>query len=359
MRNVSRIKPALGLALGLLILGSTSCGIVVQLPESGTSTTEDEGSGGGGVGNPCPTNFVRVPGSATAGLVSQDFCVARYEMKAVVISSGALVPNGENGGASLDPLGHRPESRPDGTPWTRNNLAQTIAECQSMGTGYHLSTAAEWQTMAVNASLVAANWTGGAVGSGQLYTGHSDGAVAGAGTCGDGNPFNYANSSLTACDGSDSYVGTGNNSGQAAGSGGEQRRTFALSNGSVVWDIAGNVREFVDVDGAGGSLTYTGPGVSAYYEAMSVEATSTFDGTYGGPNLGTVLFQPPNAGWGGAQGAGRFYINAGARSGKMLTRGANFSAGNYPGLFSGDMDGNVTDTPGTGGFRCVAPVGSY
>ncbi len=71
-----------------------------------------------------------------------------------------------------------PESRPTGTPWVNLNRAQSLAECQSLGTGYSLISNAQWQTIAQNVELVPSNWTSGIVGSELMYEGHSDNVPA-------------------------------------------------------------------------------------------------------------------------------------------------------------------------------------
>ena len=87
-------------------------------------------------------------------------------------------------------------------------------------------------TLARNVELIGSNWSSGTAGTGVLARGHSD-----------NNP-----SSAQAASADDllGYTNTGNNSGQAGNSGWEQRRTHTLSNGEVIWDLAGNVWEWVD-----------------------------------------------------------------------------------------------------------------
>ena len=125
-----------------------------------------------------------------------------------------------------------------GTPWTSIQAAAAQSACEELqGTGdfaqgtFSLVSNPEWMTIARDIEGTPANWSGGAVGSGHVPQGHSDGA-----------PSNV----LAAADPDDPYDGTGNNAGQAAGSGWEQRRTHVLTGGGVVWDLAGNVAEWVD-----------------------------------------------------------------------------------------------------------------
>jgi len=151
----------------------------------------------------CPFNFIVVPGSSTYG--TSDFCVMKYGAK----QFSATVPI----------------SQAAGLPWT--SISQTNSASYSSNvvgcTGCHLITEAEYLTIVQNVLKVGSNWSTGTVGSGYIYYGHSD-----------NNPTN-----AIAADTSDSngYANTSNTSGN-------QRRTLTLSNGEVIWDLAGNVWEW-------------------------------------------------------------------------------------------------------------------
>jgi hypothetical protein len=92
-------------------------------------------------------------------------------------------------------------------------------------------------TIAHEIEMTATNWSSGVVGTGMLNRGHSDVSP---------------DSAIAVINANDPYIGTGNNSGQAAGSGWEQKRTHTLSNGQVIWDFSGNISEWVDWSMAGG-----------------------------------------------------------------------------------------------------------
>jgi hypothetical protein len=145
----------------------------------------------------CPSNYAAVPANPSLG-VTNGFCVAQFEMKNV---------------ASVA------TSQAAGGPWVSVNQTNAKTACTSLGTGYDLISNPEWLTIAYEIEKTASNWSSGVVGTGMLNRGHSDSSP---------------NSALAVTDTNDPYTETGNNSGQAAGSGWEQKRTHTLSNGQVV-----------------------------------------------------------------------------------------------------------------------------
>ncbi|WP_415063957.1 Ig-like domain-containing protein [Bdellovibrio sp.] len=163
--------------------------------------------------DPCPTNYILVP--ALAGYTTQDFCVAKYEMKDIggVATSQAAFPPWEN-----IPRGSLPTTV--GGAWKA---------CRDLGANYDLISNAQWQTIARNIEMVPSNWSSGIVGTGSLNRGHSDGAPAfpRAADVDDNNAC--ANTDQTCS----STVWD------------SQRRTHKLSNGKVIWDFAGNAWEWV------------------------------------------------------------------------------------------------------------------
>lgn len=160
----------------------------------------------------CPSGFVVVEGDSDFG--TRDFCVMKHEAKMV---SGDITATYAN------------------TPKVSISYYDAKKECSSMGAGYDLMDNDEWMTVAAQAALISSNWSGGAVGSGNLYRGHSD-----------GDP------SYACAANSDDYLAfvEGNCTGanQAAEDDPDtQRRTLSLVNDEVIWDIAGNVLEWVDL----------------------------------------------------------------------------------------------------------------
>lgn len=299
----------------------------------------------------CPENYVTIAPNSALGTVA--FCASKYEMK-LSLNDGTPVFDGTNGNSPVNPLLYKPDSRPNGVPWVRVSHSTAFSECQSLGAGYHQITAKEHQAIAREIELQPDNWSGGAVGSGALYRGHSDDAIS-ATAVADG----YATSGsklLGAGDDANAYAGTGQTAAGPMGSGGEQRRTMVLSNGEVIWDIAGNAREKVDADGLGGTISYTGPATTRNLESGDAEFISMVDTltSSNGATFDLSIFSPATSGLSHATHfVGKYHVNGGVRTGLTITRGGNFSAGNNPGLFAGDVDGMDTSSSTSGGFRCA------
>jgi formylglycine-generating enzyme required for sulfatase activity len=176
--------------------------------------------------NLCPSNYISVPHNTLLGTTA-DFCVAKYEMKCVGTSCPSVTP-GANAVAT---------STASDTPWVSISQTDSRTACTNLNaingvtSKYALISNSEWMTVAQNVELVNANWSSGTAGTGVLARGHNDNSPA---------------SALAAAADNDPYSGTGNNSGQAANSGWEQARTLTLNNGGVIWDLPGNVWEWVD-----------------------------------------------------------------------------------------------------------------
>ena len=194
-------------------LSATNAGISYKVSNTAPAPTEGTCSGILADGSACPTGFIVVPGNSTFS--TTDFCVMKYEAKNV---SGVAT------------------SQASGTPWVSITQTSAISTATAACTGCHLMTEPEWMTLAANVLSVSSNWSGGSVGSGYIYSGHNDNSPA--------------NSLAASTDDTDGYNGTGNSSGN-------QRRTLTLTNGEVIWDMAGNVWEWTSQ-----ALTASNIGVS-------------------------------------------------------------------------------------------------
>lgn len=271
----------------------------------------------------CPINFIVVPGSNTYG--TSDFCISKYDAKQY--------------DTSLDPYSlysttnlNYPISKAGNKPWSflsqSNaviNSTHTLSSAQnSTGTGVtectscHLITEAEWMTIAQNVLSQPQNWSGGSVGSGYIYRGHSDGGPSGP---------------LSATDNdSDGYNGTENFKGDMSIYGGtngdSQKRTLSLSNGEMIWDLSGNVRQWTQGQSTPPQLGIAGGG-NAKREWKDITTNNLLVNPL--PN-GTGI---KDAGvWTTDNGIGDVSSNADTTTVSLFQRGGYWSMGNSSGVLA-------------------------
>ena len=239
----------------------------------------------------CPYGFIVVPGSSTYG--TSDFCVMKYEAKQV--------------GSSTTPI-----SQASGLPWV--SISQTAAIANSSNvigcTGCHLITETEWLTIAQNVLNNPINWSSGTVGTGYIYSGHNDNAPSG--------------TIDASTNDSDGYYGTGNSS----SSGANQKRTLALSNGEIIWDLAGNAYEWTQ-----GTAIGNQPGVLAGGYAWRNYTEMTTHGTLSPDPFPATTGITGASSWTGTNGIGFVNSSADDASSLVVIRGGNWSAGNIAGVF--------------------------
>src|SRR5665647_291167 len=277
-------------------VGSTSYYI------TNTNTIPTEGTCSGVIlgGTTCPTGFIVVPGSSTYG--TSDFCVMKYEAKNV---SGVAT------------------SRASGTPWVSISQSTALSTATAACSGCHLITEAEWLTTAQNVLSVASNWSGGSVGSGYIYSGHNDNSPA--------------NSLAADSNDNNGYSGTGN-SGTS-----NQRRTLTLSNGEVIWDMAGNVWEWTSGTTTGGQ-----PGASGYtwreWNALSVTGSLS-------PSPYPSYANPSAASWTSSQGIGSVYSNSDETAVRGFFRGGHWYGGGHAGVLALYLDNSPSYPYTFFGFR--------
>lgn len=277
-------------------LAVTSCG----KKSSGGGSTAGSGSGGG-TSVTCPAGFVQVP--ALAPYTTTNFCVAKYEMK-----------NDGDGNAV---------SQASGLSWASIDRPTAIGKCQAMGSGYDMITNEQWQTIARNIAGTASNWSTGVVANGELNRGISDGSQS-SGRAASADDIN----------------GNCENTGQTCSSTtwNSQRRTHTLSNGSVVWDIAGNVWEWVSND------NYEPVGTDDYVSNLS---GGDIRQTRYGAASGTICATPGSSPYCG-MGLGWLGYAAGA-----VLRGGSWSGDVSAGVFASHLGNAPTNTYTDLGFRCV------
>lgn len=250
----------------------------------------------------CPDNYIFVP--ALAGYTTLDFCVAKYEMK--------------NDGYGM------PTSVAAGLPWVSIDRPTARAKCKALGVGFDMISNSQWQSIARNIAGVASNWSGGAVGgAGELNRGHSD-----------DSPSNAIAAST------DDTSGNCANTGETCSSTvwDTQRRTHTLSNGNVIWDLAGNVVEWVTND------SDVSNGANAYISTLS---DGLLRQTRFGAATGTICTTSGSSPYCG-MGQGTFAATNGG-----VHRGGEWSSGIPTGIFAVSLSTSISFGSASKGFRCV------
>lgn len=257
----------------------------------------------------CPTGFVAVTGNATLG--TSDFCVMQYEAK-------------NSGGNAV--------SQASGSPWVSINATTAQSTCEAMteagfeaGT-FTLISNPEWMTIARDLEGVSTNWSGGSVGSGDLARGWS------AATADDG----FTNSAVAPSTGASCLYNTAANTCASTGTH-KLRRTHQLSNGSEIWDFAGNVWEWVDWSTTAGFTSGPTNGTASWQELTSLSGSVTSN------DLQT------SGGYTSTQQAGRWY----GGSGGAALRGGDWYSGASAGAFALNLNFAPSITNAAFGFRCV------
>lgn len=245
----------------------------------------------------CPPNYILVP--ALAGYTTTNFCVAKYEAK----QSGSVAV-----------------STPSGTPWVSITKAAAATACQANGTGYDLISNDQWQSIAQNIEGIGANWSTGTVGSGEINVGNSSGAAASA-LAADSSDANACSGTGSTC--SDTVWNT-------------HRRTHVLSNGEVIWDLAGNVWEWMND-------AYSATSSADSYIILIGAST---DKTMFGP-AGTYANSAPITNTGGFGYAWR-------TSNGTIRRGGSYgNSANQGAIFAVSLSASTGSTNAAYGFRCV------
>jgi len=292
-----------------------------------------------------PFNWIRVPGDSTFG--TSDFYVMKYEAKCAALTNpaqGLTTPTTayntyDNSSSNCTSANNKMiTSLPSGYPIA--NISHDTAKTYCTSIGSHLLTNDEYMTIARNAEQQPTNWNGGVVGTSYLFSGHND-----------GTPF----LGLPVVNSSDPYDGTGNSAPST------QRRTHVLSNGSTIWDLAGNVWEHVQRSTNNvGDLTSTitppscSDGVAGWgwcqYGNSTTPYVSSWTADVVRNNVG-----PSNASWNSSQGMGQVYTykNGTSQGTQVFLRGGRWGNGSYAGLFTLTLDWGTGNAYYNVGFRCA------
>lgn len=321
--------------VGTLVLSpaATHAGGAADCP-TGTQASQN----GGTTPTPltCPENWVIVPGNSAYN--TTDFCVMKYSAKnsgGTVASSDDI--NGDGSFLSNTYTGGTAVSTPTDQPWTNISQTDAITASQTAGSGAHLLTENEWMTIAHNILLQPANWCdadgsncGNAPGaSGKvLASGHNDNTP--------NFPLESSANDTEACYGTVT-AGVNTVCGSTAGT---QKRTLTLSNGSVLWDLVGNVAHWTSGTATRGDIPNDGAGSGGAFEY-------NLDTGFGLPVVGSyntlsyinpAVQNPAAASWGVAQGLG------------ILSSGFSTGSPDVVGFVRG---GFCFDGPSSGAFTLI------
>jgi formylglycine-generating enzyme required for sulfatase activity len=265
------------------------------------------------------------------GIAVAQFCVMKYEAKQSTNSIGT-----RNIRSKSNQNGAIPISTPDGTPWVSLTWQDARSACNA--SGGRLITEHQWLSIAHQVVSVRGNWSGGIVGDGYLYSGHND---------------NNPDVALNAADSDDNRpdaVSTDN-----------QRRALILPNGQVIWDLSGNVWEWVDKTIEKESRYEGGNGRWMSYNRE--------DGLSIAGNLPTEKLPP--FGYNANQGMGRYYDGYSKGGGynnvneypdectgycapvSVFIRGGRWGSGNNAGVFALGLNEGRSYANSNIGFRCT------
>jgi prepilin-type N-terminal cleavage/methylation domain-containing protein len=280
--------------------------------------------------------WVFVPGNSTFG--TNNFYVMKYDAACTNIATGiaqTTPSSGANGYSdsttNCTPAnGLAPAALPNAVPIV--SVFQTSAATYCSNIGAHLITNNEWQTIAWNAENVASNWSGGTVGSGYVYSGHNDNVPAQASVA---SPSD--SQGCVGTDGPASCGGTGTNA--------TQIRTLTLSNGSVIWDMAGNVWQWTNNTITGTNEPNNGVAGWSWKEFTAVTTWGTMTQQTAGP---------ANSTWNSTQGIGQLYSeDATDATIYGFLRGGHWYAGGDAGVEALDPVYGPGPTRSYIGFRCA------
>ena len=287
-------------------LTATSTGSTPTSVHIGTAGTPTEGPCPGHPGTQvpdlnCPTGYITIPGSSLFG--TNAFCAMKYEAKNV-------------GGVAT--------SQASGTPWVSISQTSAMTTSSAACDGCHLISEAEYLTIAHNVLSVGSNWSGGSVGSGYIYSGHNDNSPA--------------NALAASSNDSDGYSGTGNVSPS------NQRRTLTLTNGEVIWDMAGNVHDWTSGQTSGGHQ----PGASGY----AWRQWNTIAGTGSlSPNPHPSYGTPAASNWTSTHGIGQVFSSSTGPGLRGLHRGGYWDFGSTAGVLTLRLYNSPIGTGISIGFR--------
>lgn len=352
---------------------TTSGQTTLSVAEKLTNTGFDSNNTSWSVAAIAPSGWVEVPGDSNFS--TTNFLAMKYEAKCAAASdltTGLTSPDSgyqtysDSGTACTSANSKAVVSVASGYPIANISHTNALTRCGTVslnGNAAHLLRNDEYMTIARNAEAQTSNWSLGAVGSGYLFAGHNDNTPAkariasttdtGNNRCAytDADPGTEAPAtcpSFTAADTSDDV--------------GNQVRTFTLSNGVVIWDIAGNVWEHVQrsTDNSGDDTTNmatlpicSGGGGWGWcqYGSTTTPYVSAWTASVAQNKVGSS-----NLAYNSAQGMGQVYTygTGAGQSTSVFLRGGYWAYTTGAGAFTLDLDWGASNTVYAVGLRCAS-----
>lgn len=247
----------------------------------------------------------------TDGSIQPPFYLGKFPATAGgTSSSGPLWMRDATFQPDGDDARHAAATLASGKPWVSISWKEAKAACTLAGAS--LVSERQWLAVASDALAIGANWRGSV-----MYRGLSASTVA---------------------------RGQASSESQPAATSLEYRKKV-LSNGAVIWDLGGNVWQWVDGTQPSGSW-YTGDTTTGWIEATSPAITN--------PLLKLSLGSSPGA----AYGIGRVF-NFSADSTRVMLRGGRWDESDNGGLFALRLNRTESDKGVGYGFREARSVASF
>lgn len=246
----------------------------------------------------CPDGYIFVPGNPLyeTPYKGDNFCVMKYTAS-----------------SDRSQRERRPISEKNDRPLTAVNYNTATSDCSFLGGNFHLMTNDEWMVVSRNIEAYAANWSGGEIGKGILARGNSD-------------------SRIVLRPGKDDQPHFGLNEEDKDW---DHRRFHILSTGEKIWDMAGNLWQWVaarDFDFSGGLMEYS-------------------DSSHFTLNYLLRLYFAPLGFFDSKQNVGKIYLDK--KSG--LIRGGDAQSGKEAGIFAARWLNHMS-SGGLIGYRCTMTI---
>lgn len=282
-------------------------------------------------------NWSLVPRDDELG--TPNFCVMKYEARwngsgTIFNTANKYCGNTNSGGSNGCPIDGSIGiiSKNAEKPLTQVNMYQADALCEQFGEGFSLITNRQWMAIARNVQFVNENWDGGVFNSGALFRGN--------------NGINTPNS----------YNG---NNPQFPSTNINAR--LLLDNGEEVWDMSGNIWEFVDEVINCTSIGQPCTGLMPQDATPNANEFITYDNVVNTGKYSEIELFPYNTSWNwDTNGIGNLKVeNSGTNSNGgylfVMIRGGYYSAlvNERGGIFMVNFENTPYISNPVVGFRCT------